>query len=63
MWTYEEIESLLTKIVSENEGVTMFDIFRSHFNVQPGGNVKRQQVVWFYVTLHIFYRSLKQFFF
>ncbi|XP_058806111.1 spermatogenesis-associated protein 20 isoform X2 [Phymastichus coffea] len=43
VWTYEEIESLLTKIISENEGVTMFDIFCFHFNVQPEGNVKRQQ--------------------
>ncbi|XP_016842414.1 spermatogenesis-associated protein 20 isoform X1 [Nasonia vitripennis] len=43
VWRYEDVESLLDKVISEKEGLTLSDLFCYHFNVKPEGNVQRQQ--------------------
>lgn len=44
VWTHEEIESLLSKVVSDKDGILLSDLFCYHFNVKVDGNVSRNEV-------------------
>ncbi|KAJ8681540.1 hypothetical protein QAD02_017332 [Eretmocerus hayati] len=43
VWTHDEIEFLLDRVIQETEGIRASDLFCFHFSVKPEGNVQRQQ--------------------
>lgn len=44
VWTYDEINGLLSKEVADKKGLKLSDVFCFHFTVKPKGNVPARRV-------------------
>lgn len=44
VWTYDEIESVLSQPLESNENIRLSEVFSHHYNIRKNGNVDPQNV-------------------